>query len=1015
MPERGRGKEPDGQAAGRPTRRPGRQAAGKERAAAEGAPAAGREKAGPVFPIVGVGASAGGLAAIEEFFAALPDESGGGLAIVLVQHLDPDHESLLLDLVKRYTKMKVSWAEDGDKVMPGRVYVMPRNRDISLLGGRLVLMEPDAPRGLRLPIDHFFRSLAEDQRERAICVVLSGTGGDGAIGLRTVKGEGGLVIAQTPETAAYDGMPRSAIATGLVDYVLAPREIPEQLLGYIERAALRGERPAPARAAPSSDLLPQVLVLLRDRTGHDFSHYKASTVRRRVERRMAVTKVSAMADFVALLQRDSVEVETLFRELLIGVTTFFRDPDAFETLSLQVIAGLVARADSTTGVRVWVPGCSTGEEAYSIAILLHEQAQLVKRNVPFQVFATDIDAEAIERARAGVYPETISADVSPERLARFFIEDGSSYRVAKAVRDSLVFAKQDLIKDPPFSRIDLISCRNLLIYMDGDLQHRLMPLFHYALKQDGHLFLGTSETIGDATGLFSVVDKKWKIFRRRGTVTPRQLAQISTMPLFETLRTEQPPGTPAVAARVRVRDLAEHALLEHHSPSCVVINADAEILFIHGRTGRYLEPASGEPSGSLFKMAREGLRLELTAGVRKCLATQAPVRYERLHVRANGDSSIVNLTIEPLESPEPIKGVLMVLFEEVEEEPPAGVAVEAGDVDREQRIADLDRELAAKEEYLRTTIEELETTNEELKSTNEELQSSNEELQSTNEELETSKEELQSVNEELVTVNSELQQKIEELSQANNDMNNLLAGTGIGTLFVDRTMRIQRFTPATTQIIHLIQTDVGRPVGDIVSRLTGDVDLVSAVRSVLDTLTTIETEVETEDDRTFLMRVQPYRTLDNVIEGAVLTFVDVSAQRRLKQRLEELVVAESEARDLAESVVDTMLEPILVLDGELRVVTASRAFLEAFDLVSDDVAGKQLDEVDDGAWADPEFVRLLERVLPDRRRLTSQSVELGGTHPAGRTVVVDAVEALRDAERRRLIVLTVTDAGETGS
>ena len=891
---------------------------------------------------------------------------------------------------------------------------MPRNRDIGILDGTLVLMEPDAPRGLRLPIDHFFRSLADDQHERAICVVLSGTGGDGAIGLRAIKGEGGLVIAQTPETAAYDGMPRSAIATGLVDYVLAPREIPEQVLGYIERAALRGDRPVPAPRPPVADLMPQVLILLRDHTGHDFSHYKSSTVRRRIERRMAVSKVATMADFVALLKRDSVEVETLFRELLIGVTTFFRDPDAFEVLSQQVLAELVTRADPATGVRVWVPGCSTGEEAYSIAVLLNEQAQAIKRNVPFQVFATDIDAEAIERARAGVYPETISADVSPERLARFFVEEGSSYRVAKSVRDSLVFAKQDLIKDPPFSHIDLISCRNLLIYMDGDLQHRLMPLFHYALKQDGHLFLGTSETIGDAAGLFSVVDKKWKIFRRRGGVTPRQLAQISTMPLFETLRTEPPPGAPPVTPRLRVRDLAEHALLERHVPACVVINADAEILFIHGRTGRYLEPATGEPSGNLFKMAREGLRLELTSGVRKCLATQAPVRYERLHVRSNGDVSVVDLTIEPLDSPEPVKGVLMVLFEEVEEaEPPTGGAVQASDADREQRIADLDRELAAKEEYLRTTIEELETTNEELKSTNEELQSSNEELQSTNEELETSKEELQSVNEELVTVNGELQQKIEELSQANNDMNNLLAGTGIGTLFVDRSLRIQRFTPAATQIIHLIQTDVGRPIGDIVSRLTGEVDLVAAVSSVLDTLTTFETEVDTEDDRTFLMRVQPYRTLDNVIEGAVLTFVDVSAQRHLKQRLDELVVAESEARALAESVVETVLQPILVLDEELRVVTASRTFLDAFDLVSDDVNGRRLAEIDGGAWADAGLLRLLARVLPDRRRMAVQTVALAGERLAGRTVVVDAVEALHGASERRLIVLTVrdTDAG----
>ena len=536
---------------------------GGRQAAAEPATAAGppRSSQPASFPVVGIGASAGGLAAIEEFLAAMPSGESLGMAFVLVQHLDPDHKSLLLDLVKRYTHMEVAWAEDGMEVRSGCAYVMPPNKDMALVGGRLVLVEPEAPRGQRLPIDYFFRSLAADQRERAVCIVLSGTGSDGTLGLRAIKGEGGMAIAQSPDSAGYDGMPRSAIATGLVDYVLPPADMPEQLLGYVSRAFGRAPQPARAAAPGAADPLPQVLHLLRDRSGHDFTHYKTNTLRRRVERRMAVTRVESMEDYVALLQRDSLEVETLFRELLIGVTNFFRDAPAFETLAAQALPGLIAAHAPGDPVRVWVPGCSTGEEAYSIAMLLQERATDAKRNVPAQVFATDIDAEAIERARAGVYPDSISADVSPERLERFFVQDGDTYRVAKSVRDCLVFAKQDVTKDPPFSRVDLISCRNLLIYMDGVLQQKLMPLFHYALNPDGYLFLGSSETVGDAADLFAPVDKKWKLFKRRGTVTPQQRLLDLDDAAARRRRGHRPaPGAPGGQhARARARPGRAHA------------------------------------------------------------------------------------------------------------------------------------------------------------------------------------------------------------------------------------------------------------------------------------------------------------------------------------------------------------------------------------------------------------------------------------------------------------------------
>ncbi len=961
------------------------------------------------FPVVGIGASAGGLAAIEELLAALPADEPLGIALVLVQHLDPDHKSLLLDLVQKYTHVEVAWAEDGMEVRPGCAYVIPPNKDMALEGGRLRLVEPEAPRGMRLPIDHFFRSLAADQHERAVCIVLSGTGSDGTLGVRAVKGEGGMAIAQTPESAAYDGMPRSAIATGLVDYVLPPAEMPEQLLGYVGRAFEQAPQAARATAPDTADLLPEVLRLLRDRSGHDFTQYKATTLRRRVERRMAVTRIERMEDYLALLKHDSLEGETLFRELLIGVTSFFRDAPAFETLAAEVLPALTAASSPDDPVRVWVPGCSTGEEAYSIAILLQEQAASSPRSVPAQVFATDIDTEAIERARAGVYPASISADVSPDRLARFFVQDGDTYRVVKTVRDCLVFAKsgrRPRIRPSPGSISSAAAtCSST---WTASLQQRLMPLFHYALDPDGYLFLGSSETIGDAGDLFAPVDKKWKLYKRRAAVTPRRQLLTSTMP--------PPAPTPTAArrspgrrCRLRVRDLAEKTLLAKHTPACAVVNAEGDVLYIHGHTGRYLEPPPGEPSGSVLKMAREGLKLELSSGVRRVLANKEAVRYERLRVTSDGGVSLVNLMIEPMPGPDAVKGVLLILFEDV---PEADETARASDpepiADREQRIADLDRELSAKEEYLRTTVEELETSNEELKSTNEEMQSSNEELQSTNEELETSREELQSINEELVTVNSELQQKIEELSRANDDMSNMFAGTGIGTLFVDRKLRIQRFTPAVTEIMNLIATDVGRPLGDIAARLSGDTDVVAAATSVLDTLDTIEMQVEASDGRFFQMRVRPYRTLENVIEGAVLTFVDVTEQRLLQMRLDEAARAAAQAGELAQSVLDAGQEPQLVLDADLTVVTANKAYLTTFGEEPEAVLGRSLSELGGGAWDRTGLLDQLLTILPEKRRLDGYKITLveGAMEPCA--VTLNALELLPTPGKQRLVLLVVT-------
>jgi two-component system CheB/CheR fusion protein len=858
---------------------------------------------GPVvgFPIVGIGASAGGLAAFEAFFSGMPADTDPGMAFVLVQHLAPDHKSILTDLIRRYTRMQVYEVTDGMTVLPNCAYIIPPNRDMAFLNGTLQLMEPSAPRGQRLPIDFFFRSLAQDQRERAICIVLSGTGSDGTLGLRAIKGEGGMAMAQNPASTEYDGMPRSAIATGLVDYELPPAEMPLQLIAYAAHAFGKPFRPISAPAPKAENAMKKIFILLRAQTSHDFSQYKPSTIHRRIERRMAVHQLETIDRYVKYLQQSPAEVESLFRDLLIGVTSFFRDPEAFEALEEQVIPQLFANKPAGKLIRVWVPGCSTGEEAYSIAILLAERQETMKQSYKVQIFATDIDSQAIVTARAGVYPASIAVDIAPERLARFFAAepDGSAYRIHKGIRDMLVFSEQNVIKNPPFSKLDLISCRNLLIYMGGDLQKKLIPLFHYALNPGGFLFLGTSETVGEFGNFFAALDRKSKLYQRKEDFQGAQrLALGRFLPPMTALEEAgpQPAGKTAFHAKIPLRELTEQSLLQQIVPAGALVNGQGDILYLHGRTGMYLEPAQGEVGiNNILKMAREGLRRELTTALHKAARTKQIVRHPGLRVRTNGDFTTVNLTICPLAAGPTAMPVVPLYLVILEDAPPldpeqaqkaalhAIAEADGPDTDAEVRIAVLKQELRAKEEYLQTANEELETSNEELKSSNEEMQSVNEELQSTNEELETSKEELQSVNEELATVNAEMQSKVTDLSRANNDMNNLLAGTGIGTVFVDHQLRILRFTPTATRIINLILSDVGRPVGHIVSNLVGYSRLVADVQAVLDTLVPKEVDVQTAEGKWHTMRIQPYRTLDNVIEGAVITFFDTTEVKRTEE------------------------------------------------------------------------------------------------------------------------------------
>ena len=843
---------------------------------------------GPAFPVVGIGASSGGVEALELFFGAVPPNSG--IAFIVIQHLDPTHESILAEIVARHAPMPVVQVEDGVVVEPNHAYVIPPNRDMQLEAGRLRLTEPVQRRGLRLPIDSFFRSLARDVAERAICLILSGSGTDGTLGLQEVKGQGGMVMVQDPYTAKTTGMPQSAIATGMADFVLPPEQMPRQILAYVSHVGGTAGEPVAASPVQAVESLKRILYLIHQRMGHDFSQYKPETVRRRVERRMAVNQIASADDYLRFLQQDGAETEILFRELLIGVTSFFRDPEAFDLLRYDVLPAILVMLPPGDPIRAWVPGCATGEEAYSIAILVQETLEEAGIYREVQIFATDVDSLAIDKARSGVYSDNIAADVTPERLHRYFTREGNTYHVASRVRDAVVFAVQSVTKDPPFSKLDLISCRNLLIYLGPELQRRVISLFHYALKPDGYLLLGASETLGELSDAFYEVSRRWKLFRRpRGTTLAGSMAQDM---MASVVRVRSGAHVAESGSTTSLRDAAERLLLHNYAPASAVVSAHGEILYIHGRTGKYLEPAAGEPTHNVLQMARKGLRLPLSSSLRMAVAENQSVTQENVVVYTNGDSETIRLTVEPM-SGVAVKGVLLVTFEpmpptrsdhgeEAASSPQTGTTAADG---RDQRIAVLEQELQTTRHQLQTMVEEIEASNEELTSTNEELQSANEELQSTNEELGTSKEELQSVNEELVTVNNELQVKIQQLTQATADIVSLLNSMSIAVIFLDRNLNIGRFNPPARSIINLIESDVGRPLGDLVSQLTY-ADLVRDCQRVLETLQHEERQVQDQEGRFYWMRIQPSRSASHTVEGVILTFSDISEQKRLQAELE---------------------------------------------------------------------------------------------------------------------------------
>ena len=954
------------------------------------------------LPIVSIGASAGGLEAFEAFFRSCPAETG--MAFVLIPHLDPSHQSLLTEILQRCTTMTVIEAIDQTAVAPNHVYIIPPNREMAILNGVLQVTEPTQARGQRMPIDAFLRSLADDQAEHAIGIILSGTATDGTLGLRAILGAGGVCMVQEPCTAKYDGMPQSAIGAGYATHILPVEKMPAMLIELARQSIFRQKVP---RLTAVTDMLSlaQVLLQIRTSTGHDFSLYKKSTIGRRIERRMAFHNIETMAVYVRFLKQNPGEVQTLFKELLINVTSFFRDPEAFVALKQEVLTQLLADKPDDYVFRIWVAGCASGEEAYSIAILLREIMDETHRDFRVQIYATDLDNEAIETARTGRYPPNIAADVTPERLRRYFTKDDSVYKVKKDIRAMVVFAVQSVIKDPPFTKLDLLSCRNLMIYLEQEQQNRLIPNFHYALKPGGILFLSSSESITSHPTLFKIINRKWKIYR----VNPTSIAP--SIPLFERSsimsKFSKTPPT-AISSKTKtggVAELSNRLLLQSYAPTSVTTDTSGNILYVHGDTSRYLRSPSGPITTNVVDMARDGLQLDLRAALNTAAAGLATLNRE---VSVTTENIIVTVSfsvrILPVQNGQ---NLLLISFLDVPE-PVRPVARRGrGKSDMTQssagRIEHMERELAYAKENLQATIEEQQATNEELQSANEEMQSTNEELQSANEELETSKEELQSLNEETITVNAELNAKIEQLSGMQNDLKNLLDNVNTGTLFLDHALIIRRYTREAVAAYRLVTSDVGRPLGDIKSNLEGE-ELLSELQSVLDTLVPFEREVRTLNGAWLLARMQPYRTLDNVIEGVVLTFTNISEiheAERLKLGAVQL------ARDVAEGIVNTVNEPLLVLDGSLQVVSASHSFYQYFRVTSGETIGRKIYDLGNGQWNIPALRQLLDSILPQRQALNGYVVDHDFPGLGSRRLVLNARRIVTKVVNSELILLAM--------
>ncbi|HEX6006456.1 MAG TPA: CheR family methyltransferase, partial [Burkholderiales bacterium] len=872
------------------------------------------------------------------------------MAFILIQHLDPTHQSMMAELLSGHTSMKVQNAADGMRIEHDCVYVIPPGVYLSIRDGALHLSHPQERHGARAPFDFFLRSLAEEQAERAVCVILSGTGTDGSLGLKAIKENGGFAIAQDPHEAVHDGMPRNAIMTGAVDLVLPVAKIPAALAEYSRQLRAPHKRSDAGAVDESAHAISGIIALLRTQAPLDFTLYKPGTLQRRIERRAAMAADGDLSRYLAVLNRDARELDLLAKDLLINVTSFFRDPPAFELLANKIVPDLVRRHAPDQPLRIWIAGCSTGEETYSIAMLLREGLDAAGRNIRLQIFASDVDPDAVAFAREGLYPRSIEADVSPTRLDRFFAKEDRGYRIIPALRELVVFAVQDVLADPPFSRLDLISCRNLLIYLRPEAQQKILLLFHFALREGGILFLGGSETAGGSDRYFEPISKTQRIYRHVGRIRPgeRDFPASARTGVRTPVRPEAPWTIPA---DTQLREAAQQLLIETYAPASVVINYKCETLYYLGPVDRYLRVASGKPSRDLLAMAREGLRNKLRTAVHQAIRERAYAVNSGARLKRNGASITVTIAVHPIESAN-LELLLVSFLEEAERtEEPAVTTTQGGSA---SRVADLERELDATRSDLQSTISELERANEEQKAVSEEAMSVSEEFQSTNEELVTSKEELQSLNEELTALNSQLQETLEQQRNTSNDLQNILHSSAIATLFLDSSLNIRFFTPAATSLFSVIATDIGRPLADL-TPLSSDANLLSDARTVLATLMPIRREIQGQGAAWYIRSVLPYRTHDDRVEGVVVTFTDLSETKAAEARIEA-------ARAYSESIINTIRQPLLVLDSELRIISGNNAFYRFFALTADRAVGRPFAAVSDQLAAMAELPAFLDRV-----------------------------------------------------
>jgi two-component system CheB/CheR fusion protein len=956
------------------------------------------------FPIVAFGASAGGLEALRQVFAHLPAEPGMGL--IVIQHLDPERSSLLTQVLGGFTGLKVTEAGSGMPVEKNRVYVIPSGSDLSIHHGVLALSPRKQTGRLHLPIDMFFRSLAVDRQARAIGVVLSGSGADGTEGLRAIKSEGGIALVQTPDSAQFQSMPASAIASGIVDFRGTPSEIAEELtrLGrhpYITDG-VHLEEPLELGTGKSRDLT-MVLSLLRQQGGIDFTGYRRTTVLRRIERRMALRHVGGLEEYAGLLRADVAEARALGQDMLIHVTSFFRDPESFQALEHHAFEDL-ARRERGNGdaIRVWVPGCSTGEEAYAIAICLLETLDAQKNGATLKLFGSDLSSEAIESARRGVYAESALTDVSPDRLSRFFERVEGGYRIAKAVRDLCVFVRHDLTRDPPFAKLDLISCRNVLIYFDTEMQRRIIPAFHYCLNANGFLFLGQSENVGAFRELFAPVSKDHRIFVKVGD-SPRSTYALPASGATELrLAAGSSPAALLTPARAAQRQ-ADHIVLSRYAPAGLIVNDRLEIVQFRGRTGSFLEPPPGQPQANVLRMAREGLRLPLQEALEQARAGSMSVRRERLRVQTITGPKVINLEVVPLAgTTEPAERHFLVLFEE-----DGLVSATSGltpdrqvqEASSEERTADIDHikaELVATQDYLQSLISDNQDASEDLATANQELVASNEELQSTNEELQSAKEELQSANEELSTLNDELRGRNDELDQVANDLVNVLSSVEIPVIILDLQLRVRRFTPSVTQIAGFVPGDEGRPLEDFQLRLRVE-DLTEKIRGVIDGISPRDWEVQDRDGRWFRMQIRQYRTADHRLDGVVLSFVDVDV---LKHAIED---AEG-ARDYARGIVETVTSALVVLDPSMHVLSVNSTFCEMFGISSKTVEGRDLFDIASAIREPSTLRRALEEAFASGSRLTGLDITADLPRVGKRVLALNGQPILRSVGGHRFLL-----------